>query len=137
MENTRLPEQMNNLDDTEFALVFIDSICKTLKSVDNSDAKSNSLLFMYMSVVESIKKYRDLANETNHHIVHADVINLLINKGETYLTSVANDTTEDVYKSKAMYVSKELESLSNIATDLLVVLKSELLNNPKYEYLKQ
>lgn len=131
-----LKEQLKDLDDTEFEIMFIDSICKKLKSLDRQDIKSNTLLFMYMSVIDSIKRYKELAIEFDRQIQHADAVDLIISRGESYLTDVANDNTADVYSSKAMLVSKEISELYDIVKDLLLVLKSDLVNTPKYEYLK-
>lgn len=131
-----LKEQLKDLDDTEFEIMFIDSICKKLKSLDRQDIKSNTLLFMYMSVIDSIKRYKELAIEFGRQIQHADAVDLIISRGESYLTDVANDNTADVYSSKAMLVSKEMSELHDIVKDLLLVLKNDLVNTPKYEYLK-
>lgn len=130
-------ESLKELDDIEFEIMFIDNICKKLKSLDKPDIKSNTLLFMYMSVIDSIKRYKELAIEANREIKHRDAIDLIINKGTTYLTEVANDTTEDIYASKAIHAAKELSAMHDLFKGLLLMLKSDLVELPKYNYLKQ
>ena len=130
-------ESLKELSDVEFEIMFVDSIYKKLKSLDKPAIKSNTLLFMYMSVIDSIKRYRELALESKRKILHQEAIDLIIRKGEAYLTEVANDDTEDVFASKAVHVAKELSNMHELVKELLLVLKSDLIELPKYEYLKQ
>ena len=124
-------ESLKELNDTEFALMFVDSVYKKLKSLDKPSIRTETLLFMQMSVVESIKKYKSLANDGNRTIPHEDAFDLIISKGESFLKSVANDET------KAPYVQQSLSDLREWSKDLLFVLKKELLDDPKYSHLKK
>lgn len=124
-------DSLKELDDVEFEIMFIDNIFKKLKSLDKSDIRTETLLFMYMSVIEALKKYRDLAKEGNRTIPHEDVFNTILTKGETFLASVANDET------KVPYTQKSLLDLREWTKNLLLVLKKELLERPKYSHLKK
>lgn len=129
-EKLSLIEKFKDLSDLEFELVFIDSIYKKLKSLDRSNIRSTTLLFMYMSIVESLKKYRRLSIDGNRIIPHEDVIDLLINKGDSFLSSVAKD------ENKALYVEQSLSTVYDLVKDLWFVLKNELTDSPKYAHLK-
>lgn len=129
-------DQLKDLNSLEFEIMFIDNICKKLKTLNKSGIKVSTLLFMYMSVIESVKHYKELANETNREIHHADAVNLIINKGEQYLADVANDTSDDVYESKAAYITKAIDDIHELVKELLLVLKNDLTNTDKYSYLK-
>lgn len=135
-KNDQLREQFNELDDTEFEIVFIDAVYKKLKSLDQPGIKTATLLFLYMSVVDSVKKYKELAKEFDRTIPHEETVNLIITKGEAFLTKVANDTNEDVYASSAVYTAKETASMHELVKELLLVLKKELVNTDKYAYLR-
>lgn len=124
-------DSLKELDDVEFEIMFIDNIFKKLKSLDKSDIRTETLLFMYMSVIEALKKYRDLAKEGNRTIPHEDVFNTILTKGETFLASVAND------EAKVPYTQKSLLDLREWTKNLLLVLKKELLERPKYSHLKK
>lgn len=124
-------ESLKELNDTEFALMFVDSVYKKLKSLDKPSIRTETLLFMQRSVVESIKKYKSLANDGNRAIPHEGAFDLIISKGESFLKSVANDET------KAPYVQQSISDLREWSKDLLFVLKKELLDDPKYSHLKK
>lgn len=136
MEAENKLDQLKDLNSLEFEIMFIDNICKKLKSLDKPGIKASTLLFMYMSVVESVKRYKELAEESNREIHHQDAVNLIINKGEQYLKEVANDTSEDVYESKAIYITKAIDNIHELVKELLLVLKNDLVNTDKYAYLK-
>lgn len=129
-DHNKLLEDLKELSDLEFEILFIDNVCKKIKSLNNSEVPTNTLLFMYHSVVESLKKYKQFAAESNRVIHHEDAVNLIIMKGEAFLTSVVNDN------SKMPYVGKSLLDLNELVKELLVLLKKELVDTPKYEYLK-
>lgn len=124
-------ESLKELDDLEFQIMFIDGIYKKLKSLDKPNLRTETLLFMYMSVVESLKKYKSLAVEDNRSIPHDEVIEVILDKGEDFLRSVANDET------KAPYVQQSLSDLREWSKDLLFTLKKELLDRPKYAHLRK
>lgn len=129
-DSKTLISELSDLDDLEFEIVFIDSICKKLKQVYEKNMKSASLLFVYYSIVESFKKYKEIATEANRSIPHKDIIDALISKGDTFLSSVADD------EDKSMYAFKSLESVYETVKDLMLALKVELVKLPKYEHLK-
>lgn len=135
-KNDKLREQLKDLDDTEFEIIFIDVVCKKLKSLDRPGIKIATLLFLYMSVVDSIKKYKELAKEFNRTIPHEEIVDLIITKGEAFLTKVANDTNEDVYASAAAYTAQEVVNMHELVKELMLVLKKELVNTDKYSYLR-
>ena len=114
-------ESFKDLNDLEFEIVFMDGVCKKLKQLDKQGIRSETLLFMYMSVIETLKKYKSIAKEGNRSIPHEDAIDLTITKGEAFLTSVANDETQ------AKYVSKSLSDMYSFVKDLMVMLKKELM----------
>lgn len=131
MDNTEsLIEKFKELDDLEFEIIFIDSICKKFKALDNREIRSATALFMYYSIIESIKKYKQLATEGNRTILHEDAVSLLIHKGDEFLSTVAEE------EDKSMYVYRSLSDSREIAKELMLVLKQELLDTPKYQHLK-
>lgn len=123
-------ESLKELNDLEFETLFVDGIYKKLKQLDSTNIRTETMLFMYMSVVESLKKYKFLVKEGNRSIPHKDEVDLLISKGESFLTSVAND------ESKAPYVQQSVADVREIAKELLFTLKKELTEDPKYSHLK-
>lgn len=124
-------EQFKDLSDLEFEILFIDDICKKLKSVDNAEIRSESLLIVYLNVIETLKKFRFLAKEGGRTIPHEDAINMTIDKSEAFLTKVADDETQ------AMYVSRSLSTAYSFIKELLWQLKKELTETPKYAHLKR
>ena len=123
-------ESLKELNDLEFEIVFIDAVYKKIKQVDKPDIRTSTLLFIYMSIVESLKKYKALAIETGRTIPHKDMIDIIITKGEHYLISVCDEET------KANYVQQSLRTLYDLTYNLMTLLKSELIATPKYEHLK-
>ena len=131
MDDTeKLVETFKDLSDLEYEIVFIDSVYKKLKSVTRQDIRTTSALFIYMSVVETLKKYKNYASVGNRTVPHEDVVDLVISKGESFLRNVAND------ESKAPYTCQSITDLYDIVKDLWYILKSELLDTPEYAYLK-
>lgn len=131
MDKDSVVESLKELDDLEFEIMFVDNIYKKLKSLDKPDMRTETLLFMYMSVVEALKKYKALAKEGSRTVPHEDVVDLILSKGEGFLTSVANDN------SKAPYTQQSLSDLREWSKSLLLMLKMELLDKPKYTHLKK
>ena len=84
-------EALKDLNDLEFEIVFVDTVYKKIKQVDKPDIRTSTLLFIYMSIVESLKKYKALAIETGRNIPHKDMIDIIIAKGEHYLISVCDE----------------------------------------------
>lgn len=124
-------ESLKELDDLEFEIMFIDGIFKKLKSLDKPDLRTETLLFMCYSVVESLKKFKSLAKEGERTIPHEDVVDVILKKGDEFLASVAHDDM------KAPYVQQSLSELREWSKDLLFTLKKELLDRPKYSHLKK
>jgi len=124
-------ESLKELDDLEFEIAFIDSIYKKLKSLDKPGLRTETLLFVYMSVVESLKKYKSLAKDSNRTIPHEDVVDIIITKGDNFLSSVAND------ESRAPYTQQSLSEVREWSKDLLFMLKNELTDKPNYTHLKK
>lgn len=131
MDTDSIAESLKELDDLEFEIMFVDNIYKKLKSLDKPNMRTETLLFMYMSVVEALKKYKALAKEGSRTVPHEDVVDLILSKGEGFLTSVANDN------SKAPYTQQSLSDLREWSKSLLFMLKKELLDKPKYTHLKK
>lgn len=130
-DKEKLIDSFKDLDDTEFEILFVDSVYKKLKQVlEKHETKTATLLFMYYSIVETVKKYKSLANECNKSIPHEDAVDLIISKSEDFLCDVAED------KERAPYVYQSLSSVYELVKSLLFMLKSELVDNPKYHYLK-
>ena len=124
-----LIEQFNCLNDLEFEIVFIDSIHKKLRMLNHCEVRIATMLFIYMSVIESLRKYKQLAADSNREIPHVEAINMLISKGDVFLSSVA-DNEEISY-----YAYKSLSDFYEFTKDLLVMLKSDLTSDPKYSHL--
>jgi len=124
-------DSLKELSDLEFEIVFIDSIYKKIKSLDNPDLRTETLLFMYMSVVESLKKYKALAKEGGRAVPHEDVVDLILDKGDGFLRSVAFD------EMKAPYVQQSLSDLREWTKSLLFTLKKELVGTPEYSHLQK
>ena len=127
-----LIEQFKDLNDLEFEIIFIDSICKKMKTLNQQEVRIATMLFMYMSIIESLKKYKQLAADSNRTIPHAEAINMLITKGDLFLSSVAAEGEDRSY-----YVYKSLSDVYEFAKDLLAVLKGEMTEDPKYAHLKK
>lgn len=123
-------ESLKELDDLEFEIVFVDSINKKLKKLDAQGIRMSTMLFMYMSIVESLKKYKQLVSEGNRQIFHSEVIDLIISKGDSFLSSVAHE------QERSMYVYRALSDIQSLVKDLMAVLKNEMLDDPKYAYLR-
>lgn len=123
-------EALKELNDLEFEIVFVDAVYKKIKQVDKPDIRTSTLLFIYMSIVESLKKYKALAIETGRTIPHKDMIDIIIAKGEHYLILVCDE------EAKANYVQQSLRTLYDLTYNLMTLLKSELIATPKYEHLK-
>ena len=123
-------EALKELNDLEFEIVFVDTVYKKIKQVDKPDIRTSTLLFIYMSIVESLKKYEALAIETGRTIPYKDMIDIIIAKGEHYLISVCDE------EAKANYVQQSLRTLYDLTYNLMTLLKSELIATPKYEHLK-
>lgn len=124
-----LIEKFKDLNDLEFEIIFIDSICKKMKTLNSQEVRIATMLFMYMSIVESLKKYKQLAADSNRAIPHGEAINMLINKGDLFLSSVAAE------EDRSYYVYKSLSDVYEFAKDLLAVLKGEMTEDPKYAHL--
>jgi lantibiotic modifying enzyme len=130
-DTASLVESLKELNDLEFEIVFIDSVFKKLKSViDKKELRTESLLLIYMSIIETIRKYTDLTREANRSIPHEDAVNMIISKGENFLKSVANN------ESKAPYAQQSLSDTFECTKELLFALKKELTDLPKYSHLK-
>ena len=130
-DKEKLVDSFKDLDDLEFEILFIDSVYKKLKSVlDKHDARTATLLFIYYSVVETVKKFKSLAADSNRSVPHEDAVDLIISKSEGFLSDVANN------EEKAPYAYQSLFSVFELVKSLLFMLKSELVNNPKYAHLK-
>lgn len=123
-------DALKELNDLEFEIVFVDAVYKKIKQLDKPGIRTSTLLFLYMSIVESLKKYELLAKETNRDIPHKDMVDIIIAKGERYLMSVCDE------EDKANYVQQSLRTLYDLTYNLMTLLKSELVAIPKYEHLK-
>lgn len=124
-------DSLKELNDTEFEILFIDNIYKTLKKFDKPNIKTTSLLLLHLSVVDSLKKYKDLAKETDHNILYPDEIDAVIKRGELYLQDVAAD------EFKSLYVEQDVSTLTDLIKGILLMLKKDLVELPKYSYLKK
>lgn len=123
-------DALKELNDLEFEIVFVDAVYKKIKQLDKPGIRTSTLLFLYMSIVELLKKYELLAKETNRDIPHKDMVDIIIAKGERYLMSVCDE------EDKANYVQQSLRTLYDLTYNLMTLLKSELVAIPKYEHLK-
>lgn len=125
-----LIEQLKDLNDYEFEILFVDSIYKSIKvNVNNTLSRTHGLLFLLYSVVESYKKYKSYANDSNRTVPHEDVVDLIINKCDNYLSSVD--------EANSVYISKVLNDILDLTKALLLTLKSEIVEFDEYKYLKQ
>lgn len=125
-----LSDKFKDLNDLEFEIVFIDSIAKKLKSTDKADVRSETLLLIYYGIVESLKKFKQMAIESNRTIPHEDAVDLIISKCDSFLISVANN------EGKALYVQQSLKDTNEIVKSLLFNLKKDLVETPEYNHLK-
>ena len=130
MDKTLL-EKFKDLNDLEFEIIFIDSICKKMKMLNTVEVRISTMLFIYMSIVESLRKYKQLVADSNRTILHEEAINMLISKGDIFLSSVADN------EDRAYYVYKSLSDVYEFTKDLLVILKDEMTKDLKYSYLKK
>ena len=124
-------DSLKELNDTEFAILFIDNIFKSLKRFDKPDITTSSLLLLYLSVVNSLKKYKEVAEETEHKVLYSDEIDSIIKRSELYLQKVAED------ESKSLYVEQDIDTLTELVKGVLLMLKKDLVELPKYSYLKK
>ena len=124
-------DSLKELNDTEFAILFIDNIFKSLKRFDKPDITTSSLLLLYLSVVNSLKKYKEVAEETEHKVLYSDEIDSIIKRSELYLQKVAED------ESKSLYVEQDIDTLTDLVKGVLLMLKKDLVELPKYSYLKK
>lgn len=123
-------DALKELNDLEFEIVFVDAVYKKIKQLDKPGIRTSTLLFLYMSIVESLKKYKALAQELGRTIPHKNMVDVIIAKGERYLMSVCDE------EDKANYVQQSLRTLYDLTYNLMTLLKSELVATPKYEHLK-
>lgn len=124
-------DQFKDLSDLEFEILFIDDICKKLKRIDKRGIHSESLLIVYLSIIDTLKKFKLLATEGGRSIPHEDAIDMTISKSEAFLSRVADD------ESQVMYASQSLSAAYSFIKELLWQLKKELTETPKYSYLKR
>lgn len=124
-------DQFKDLSDLEFEILFIDDICKKLKRIDKQGIRSESLLIVYLSIIDTLKKFKLLATEGCRSIPHEDAIDMIISKSEAFLSRVADD------ESQAMYAFQSLSAAHSFIKELLWQLKKELTDTPKYSYLRR
>lgn len=127
---SEIVDKFKDLNDLEFEILFIDDICKKLKRVDRHDIRSESLLIIYLYIIDTLKKFKFLAAEGDRSVPHEDAINMIISKSEAFLAKVAND------ESQAMRAAQSLSIAHSFIKDLLLQLKKELTDNPTYSYLR-
>lgn len=123
-------ESLKELDDLELEILFMDMIYKKLKQMCNNTVYTHTLLISYFSIVETLKKYKTVAEELNKKIPHLETINVMQQKIEDFLTEVANN------ESRAMYVHNSVSQVYEFSKEIMLSLKRELVKQPKYEYLK-
>jgi hypothetical protein len=123
-------ESLKELDDLELEILFMDMIYKKLKQMSNNTVYTHILLMSYFSVVETLKKYKTVAEELNKNVPHLETINIMQHNIEDFLTEVANN------ESRAMYVHKSISQVYEFSKEIMLSLKRELVKQPKYEYLK-
>lgn len=131
MDKEKLINDLKELDDTEFEIVFIDKINKKIKDAINMDVKSPTLLLVYMSIIDALRGYKSIASEIERSVNHEEVVDLVISKGDAFLSSVARE------ESSYMYVAKSLSDLYDLTKDLMLLLKKDLLDRDAYSNLKQ
>lgn len=129
MDKEKLINDLKELDDVEFETVFIDKINKKAKDAVNMDVKSPTLLLVYMSIIDTLRGYKSIASEINRQIHHKEVIDLIIDKGDSFLSSVASEETN------YMYVAKSLSEIHDLTKDLMLLLKKDLLSKDEYAHL--
>ena len=88
------------------------------------------MLIIYLYIIDTLKKFKFLAAEGDRSVPHEDSINMIISKSEAFLAKVAND------ESQAMRTAQSLSIAHSFIKDLLLQLKKELTDNPKYSYLR-
>lgn len=131
MSNSDYLENLKEFTPIEFELVFVDSIYKKLKSiVDQKSVKSEMILLIIFSVAETLKKYKLLAEESSREILHKPILELILTKCENYLSSVADDT------DKASYAYQSVSDIYEVVKELVLLIKSELVDTPSYNHLK-
>ena len=124
-------ENLKELNDLEFEIVFIESLTKKIKTVlDNHEISTSAILLVYFSIVETLKKFKLLAEDNKKEIPHSDAVNLIIAKSEEFLRNVANN------EDKAPYAFKSLSDIYELMKSLMFVLKKELTESPEYSHLK-
>ena len=60
---SEIVDKFKDLNDLEFEILFIDDICKNLKRVDRHEIRSESLLIIYLYIIDTLKKFKLLAAE--------------------------------------------------------------------------
>lgn len=123
-------DQLKDLSDLEFEILFIDDICKKLKRIDKPGVRSESLLVLYLSIIDTLKKFKLLAAEGGRSVPHEEAIDMIISKSEAFLSSVADD------ESKVMYTFQSLSTAHSFVKELLWQLKKELSETPEYSHLR-
>lgn len=123
-------DKFSSLNDLEFEILFVDAVAKKLKSLDKSNIRTETLLFLYFSIVETLKKFKFLANEGNRIIPYIEYVDLIISKCDAYLSSVTEEN------NKALYVQQSLSDTNELVKGLLFSLKKDLVDTPEYEHLK-
>lgn len=126
-----IADQLKDLSDLEFEILFIDDICKKLKRIDKPGVRSESLLVLYLSIIDTLKKFKILAAEGGRSVPHKEAIDVIVSKSEAFLSSVADD------ESRVMYTFQSLSTAHSFVKELLWQLKKELSETPKYSYLKR
>lgn len=123
-------DSLKDLNDLEFEILMFDNIYKKLKPVNHIELTTPQLLLTCLSVSDHINKYKDLAIESGREIPHVDVVDMLINKCDNFLKSVADN------EDRSVYAYKEVETVCDLIKDFLLSLKAELVELPKYAHLK-
>lgn len=124
-------DRLKDLSDIEFEILFIDDIYKKLKHIGKPGVRSESLLVVYLSIIDTLKKFKLLATEGGRSIPHEESIDMIISKSEAFLSSVADDD------SKVMYTFQSLSAAQSFVKELLLQLKKELTETPKYSHLRR
>ena len=78
-----------------------------------------------------MKKYKEVAEETEHNVLYSEEIDSIIKRSELYLQKVAED------ESKSLYVEQDIDTLTDLVKGVLLMLKKDLVELPKYSYLKK
>lgn len=124
-------DDLKDFTDVEFELVFIDAIYKKLKQLDKPNIRTETLLYMYLSIIDTLKKFKELAASEGRSIIYPNMVEFIIETMEKFLESIADD------ESNANYVSKSIDVITESVKELLLVLKKDLTELPKYSYLKR